>query len=121
MNEGKKSFYQWQRPDDTYRSMDGNGDCLNDCGCDECMSERFAVIGVAYDERKRFYDGSGYPLQHGELTFLSSNGLYIKTIRLNKDGALDNKLDLFNAPPEAEFLLVKDSKGIVLMQYALSA
>ena len=73
------------------------------------------------DERKRFYDGSGYPLQHGELTFLSSNGLYIKTIRLNKDGALDNELDLFNAPPEAEFLLVKDSKGIVLMQYALSA
>ena len=58
MNEGKKSFYQWQRPDDTYRSMDGNGDCLNDCGCDECMSERFAVIDVDMRSSRLFSIGS---------------------------------------------------------------
>ena len=46
MDEDKKSFYQWQRQNDAYRSVDGNGDCLSDCGCDECMNERFDAIGV---------------------------------------------------------------------------
>ena len=56
MIEGKKSFYQWQRPSDTYRSVDENGDCQPECGCDECMSERFDAVGMKISGKRMDID-----------------------------------------------------------------